>query len=113
MGMIVVELAPRLPISVKITGNTLSMVTILWNLTGGSYNLSRPETFSVLFGVNSTLLNLHSPEITASPSTQTYSTQLTSLEPGTRYFYRIQSRNMFDTIFTVVNQFTTSKFKKW
>ena len=81
-------------------------------MLSGSYDPSQPETYTVLYGVNSTRLNLRSPEITASPSTQTYSTQLTSLEPGTQYFYTVQSSNMFEAVFTEVRSFSTPEISE-
>ena len=103
--------SPSLPVSLAEISITSSSARIQWMLSG-FYDPSQPETYTVLYGVNSTQLNLRSSEITASPSTQTYSTQLTSLEPATHYFYRIQSRNAFQSIFTDVRSFSTPESSK-
>ena len=76
------------------------------------YISSRPEIFTVLYGISSGQLNFTTPEITANPTSQTYSTQLNSLQPGTVYFYRIKSRNVVDTVFTVEFNFTTADDSK-
>ena len=91
------ELAPRLPSSVAGTFITSSSATIQWMLTD-PYNFSRPETFIVSYGVSSGQLNMSTPGVTANPTSQTYSTQLTSLQPGTEYFYQVKSFNEFDTV---------------
>ena len=71
------------------------------------YIPSRPETFTVLYGTSSAQLNFNTPEITANPTSQTYSTQLNSLQPGTQYYYRIDGSNQFATISTNVRVFST------
>ena len=101
-----VELAPRFPTSVLVTSITSSSATIQWMLTD-PYNSSRPEAFTVLYGNSSGQLNFNTPEITASPTSQTYSTQLKSLQPGTVYFYRIDGSNQFTSISTNVRVFST------
>ena len=89
----------RLPSSVVESAITPSSATIQWTLTD-PYNPARPETFTVVYGRNPDNLDLSSPGVTASASSQTYSIQLHSLEPGTEYFYKIEARNRFDIIFT-------------
>jgi phosphodiesterase/alkaline phosphatase D-like protein len=64
------------------------------------YNSSRPETFIVSYGVTSRQLNMSTPGKTAKPTSQTYSRRLSSLQPGTVYYYRVESRNRFETIIT-------------
>ena len=95
--LIIDELAPRFPSSVAGTFITSTSATIQWMLTD-SYNSSRPETFIVSYGVSSGQLNMSTPGVTANPTTQTYSTQLNSLQPGTEYFYQVKSFNRFDTV---------------
>ena len=76
------------------------------------YNASHPETFTVYYGMSSEQLNLSTPEITASTASQTYSTQLDSLQPATVYFYTIQSENKFTAITTDVMSFITNEESK-
>ena len=90
---------------------TSSSATIEWMLTD-PYNFSRPETFTVCYGTNSGQLNITTPEITSNLTSQTYSTQLNSLQPGAEYFYRIKSKNVFDIVFTVEISFITDDDSK-
>ena len=90
---------------------TSSSATIQWMLTE-PYNASRPETFTVYYGMSSGQLNLSTPEITASTASQTYSTQLNSLQPATVYFYTIQSENKFVAITTDVMSFITNEVEE-
>ena len=93
------ELAPRFPSAVLVTSITSSSATIQWMLTD-TLNSSRPETFTVLYGTNSRQLNFSTPKIkiTTNPTSQTYSRQLNSLQPGTVYYYRIDGSNKFANI---------------
>ena len=102
------ELAPRFPTSVLVTFITSSSATIQWMLTD-LYIPSRPETFVVLYANNSGQLdfNINTPEITANPTSQIYSSQLNLLQPGTVYYYRIDGSNQFATISTDVRAFST------
>ena len=100
------EVAPRFPTSVLVASITSSSATVQWMLTD-PYIPSYPETFTVLYGTSSGQLNFTTPEITANPNCQTYSTQLNSLQPGTVYFYRIEARNVFMTSYTNTFSFTT------
>ena len=74
-----------------------------------AFDPSRAETLQVMYGSSSSNLDMRTPEITVTANSQTYSysTQLTLLEPATQYFYRIQSRNMFGTLFTDIMSFIT------
>ena len=100
------ELAPRLPTSIRSISITSSSATIQWMLTD-PYIPSRPETFTVVYGTISAQLSFTTPEITANPTSQTYSTQLNSLQPGTVYYYRIDGSNQFASISTDVRVFST------
>jgi hypothetical protein len=85
---------------------TSSSATVQWMLAD-LYNPSRPETFIVSYGVTSGHLNMSTPGVTATPTIQTYSTQLSPLQPGTVYLYRIESRSRFETTFTDEFSFMT------
>ena len=103
---------PRLPESIREISVTSSSATIQWMLTD-PYNPSHPETFIVSYGVTSGQLNMSTPGVTANPTNQTYSTQLNSLQPGTEYFYRIESRNGRSSVFTDILSFMSmDKSKK-
>jgi phosphodiesterase/alkaline phosphatase D-like protein len=104
------ELAPRLPSAVTETSITSSSATVQWMLTD-PYNPSRPETFIVSFGVTSGQLNMSIPGVTANPTSQTYSTQLSSLQPGTEYFYKITITNQLDSRYLSAS-FTTEDESK-
>ena len=57
---------------------------------------------------------MHSDGVTAHAGSQTYSMTLTSLEPGTQYFYRIESSHMLEIRTSDEYTFQTeddSKFK--
>ena len=99
---------PRLPRAEAITVSSItsSSASIVWLLTE-RYNSSRPETYLVHYGRTPSQLNLTTPELPATPSSQFFSTQLTSLRPGTVYYYRIEARNRFETIFTAEMSFRT------
>ena len=100
------SITPRRPMSIRVTSITSSSATIQWMLTD-PYNVSQPETFIVSYGVIPGQLNMSTLGVTASPTSQTYSTQLNSLQPGTEYFYRIESRNTHSTVLTQVSSFET------
>ena len=89
------------------TSITSSSVTIQWMLTD-PYNPSRPETFRVIYGDGPTNLDMSTPVVTAIPTSQTYSTQLNSLQPATVYFYRLEAMNTFEAISTDLMFFLTS-----
>ena len=94
------------------TSITSSSATVQWMLTD-PYISSRPETFTVLYGNSPGQLNFTTPEITANPTSQTYSAQLNSLQPGTEYFYIIETRNFFATRNTNIFSFTTIDTSKY
>jgi hypothetical protein len=71
------------------------------------YNSSRPETFIISYGVTSGQLNMSTPGVAASPASQRYFTQLSPLEPGTLYYYRVWSMNKFETVATDEMSFMT------
>ena len=97
--------------SVREMPTTPLSTTIHWMLTD-PYNSTRPETFIVSYGVTSGQLNMSTTGVTANPTSQTYSTQLKSLQPGTEYFYRIESRNVFESIYTEQSSFKTDDASK-
>ena len=86
---------------------TSSSATIQWILKD-LFNPSRPETFTVLYGISSEDLNSNSPQMIANSMIPTYSTPLTSLQIGTLYYYKVRSRNEFATRDTYVLSFTTN-----
>ena len=55
---------------------------------------------------------MQTPSIMVNPTSQTYTTQLDLLQPATVYFYRIESRNRFESRLTGVRSFTTSDSSK-
>ena len=87
-----------MPDSVREAAITSSSVAIAWELND-IFVLSTPEMFTILYGRDIANLSIHSDEEVATES-QTYSIVLNSLEPGTVYFYRIESRNGFETRLT-------------
>ena len=89
------------------TSITSSTVTIEWMLTD-PYNPSRQETFRIIYGDDPNNLDMSTPVVTAIPTSQTYSTQLNSLQPATVYFYRLEAMNMFEAISTDLMFFLTS-----
>ena len=56
---------------------------------------------------------MSTPGVTAIQTSRTYSTQLNPIQPATEYFYRIESRNMFESIFTDTEPFTTRDGSKY
>jgi phosphodiesterase/alkaline phosphatase D-like protein len=104
------KLAPQLPSEVTETSITSSSATVQWMLTE-PYNPSRPEIFIVSYGGTSGQLNMSAPGVTANPTSQTYTTQLNSLQPGTEYFYRIMITNHFDSRFLFASFTTEDKSK--
>ena len=55
---------------------------------------------------------MHSDGVTAHAGSQTYSMTLTSLEPGTQYFYRIESSHMLEIRTSVEYTFQTEDDSK-
>ena len=97
---------------VEETSITLYTATIEWVLSD-PYSPSRAETFRVLYGSNVDQLTRISPEVDATQANQYYTTQLSSLDPGTLYFYKIDSTNRYDTLFTSLFNFTTSRLHNY
>ena len=93
------------------TAITTSSVTIQWTVTG-PFNPERPEEFVVMYGLSSGDLSMSSSVITANSDSQTYSTQLNSLEVGTEYFFRVSSSNGFEAILSDVESVTTNDDRK-
>ena len=52
-----------------------------------------PERYTVVYGTNQMNLNQRSTTISGDSSTTRYSVELTQLEHGTRYYFRVQSMN--------------------
>lgn len=71
------------------------------------YNPLLPETLTITYGTDPEHLNTRSPEVTAIPTSQMYSLELTSLEPGTEHFYEIESRNRLDYLVVGMVSFVT------
>ena len=94
---------PQLPNEVSTTS---SSATIQWMLTD-PFNPSPPGTIIVHYGITSGQLIMSTLGVTPNSTSLTYSTQLNSLQPGTVYFYRIESRNTFGTVSTRVESFLT------
>ena len=56
---------------------------------------------------------MSTPGVTANPTSQTYSTQLNSLQPGTEYFYRVESNSGFESTFAEIMSFITTEISEW
>ena len=97
---------PQIPTSINDVSTTSSSATIQWMLTD-PFNPSPPGTVIVHYGITSGQLVMNTPGVTPNSTSQTYSTQLNSLQPGTVYFYRIESRNTYGTVSTGVESFLT------
>ena len=108
------ESLPRLPddSEIVVVSITKATFTVQWMLSS-VYDASRPEIFIVNYGTTSGSLDMRSPGVTANVGSQTYSTTLTSLEPGTQYFYRIVSGNRFESRTTGELTFQTEDGSKW
>ena len=104
-------LAPRIPESVQIRYIIPTSVTVQFSLTD-PFDATRPEGFVVMYGLISGQLNSNSSVITATSSSQTYSITLTSLQIGTRYFYRVIATNQFATEITDEMSLLTNDTRK-
>ena len=102
--------SPRIPTTSESV--TPFSATIRWILTE-PFNSSRPETFTLLYGNNETHLNMQRDGIMATSSSQSYSTQLSMLEPGIVHYYMIESRNKFESRSTSVMFFITDDYGKY
>ena len=72
------------------------------------FNAAGPETFVVLYGTTQNGLTRTSTSmVIANATSQTYSIQLNSLDIGTQYYFKVQSRNMFESVVSNVIVFTT------
>ena len=79
----------------------------------GDFIADRPEDFVVMYGRSSGELSMSTSVITANSDTQTYSTQLNSLEPGTMYDYRVSATNALPaTRLSEVASFVTDDISK-
>ena len=79
---------PRVPDVVNAV-STQTTITINWSFTVISE--SRNETFRVMYGTTPGNLVMATP-------VQSFSTTITSLQPGTVYYYQIHSTNTFATL---------------
>ena len=101
----------RLPSSSLVNETTSFSAVIEWGLSD-VFVPSTPEIFTVIYGRCGTDLDVRSHSMNATEK-QTYSTQLNLLDPGTTYFYRIESRNGFETVLTPMNYtFSTNDSSK-
>ena len=75
--------------------STQTTITISWSFT--TILDSRNETFIVMYGTTPGDLSMASRPVLSMPSVQQYSVQLVSLQPGTSYYYQINSTNRFTT----------------
>ena len=100
--------SPRLPASnaVPETSITPTSATIQWTLLS-PYNPAQPEAYLVTYGKDPSNLNMSTSVISTNPTSQTYSIQLSSLQPGTVYLYKIVARNRFESISTDLMFFVT------
>ena len=102
---------PQPPLALRADDITPSSAAIEWMVEF----LPDPvilERFTVFYGRDRANLNMSTPAIPATPTSQTYSTQLTSLEPGTVYHYRIQSSNDFNKVNSSIEQLTSNDTSK-
>ena len=95
---------PRLP-NIEEASFTQSTVSITWSFT--SVLETRNETFTVLYGTSPGQLGLTSPPVSSVPNVNQYSIQLMSLQPGTTYYYQIQSENNFRSLATLLSTVRT------
>jgi len=109
----VVTDAPRYPKSVGKSLIESSRAVIQWMLTG-SYRSSHEETFILSHGRNMQDLNFTTgTTISAQEAKSNYSIQLNSLKPGIQYFYQIESKNQYESLFTEVFSFITNDSRKF
>ena len=101
---------PRLP-NEEEANSTERTVTITWSFT--SVLETRNETFTVLYGTTPGQLGLTSPPVFSVPNVNQYSIQLMSLQPGTTYYYQIQSVNNFTDLSTSFNTIRTMDSSKY
>lgn len=86
------EQSPRLPNEVQATATQVA-ITISW-----SFPITLPsknETFAVVYGAVPGQLTMTSLPAISRPGTQIFTANLLSLQPGTRYYFKIQSTNNF------------------
>ena len=97
---------PRLP-NIEEANSTERTVTITWYFT--SILETRNETFTVLYGTSPGQFGLTSPPVSSVPNVNQlqYSIQLMSLQPGTTYYYQIQSVNNFRSLATLLSTVRT------
>ena len=100
---------PQLPTTIVESSITSSSATVRWMLTDPFH---QPETFTLSYGVTSGQLDMPTPSVVTNPTSQTYTTQLDLLQPATVYFYRIESRNRFESRVTGERSFTTRDSSK-
>ena len=93
-------LAARIPRVLRLS-TTASSATIHWMVPADPH---KSEYYAVLYGTVNNSSRLDSK----TPATSAYSAQLTSLQLGTVYYYRIESRNEYETVFTTVMEFKTN-----
>ena len=97
---------PRPPRSVSAVSITSEGVSIQWRLEEDIVP-THPETYTVRYGTSSDNIINVAQEITVQDNTKNLSIPIDSLQPGTRYYYRIDTENMFDSLSTDVMSFIT------
>ncbi len=84
---------PRVPAMVNAVIITSSSATIQWSFP--RLLEMRNEIISIFYGTTSEQPGVIIYPIPSDPNMEQYSIQLMSLQPGTRYVYRIYSSNKF------------------
>ena len=96
---------PRLPDIMTVESTTTSAI-VHWTFISALN--TRNETFTILYGRSQEDMAMEAAPMLSQESLQEYSVWLASdLQPGTRYFYRIQSTNSFSNLTGPMQEFKT------
>lgn len=100
--------APLQPIDIVHTTLSSEVAVVQWLVPEVVYT---PETYTVTYGTDRTMLNYTSEVISGSSDitavNQVYSTTLRNLQSNTRYYYRVVATNSIGTNSSVIRDLMT------
>ena len=99
---------PEEPIQLRHTNIASDLAVVVWLIPEVTYT---PETYTVHYGVNQTVLNFSSSMVMGTrdlaATNQVYSASISSLLPNTTYFYQVVAVNVIGSNSSRIMQFTT------
>ncbi len=107
-------LAPAVPAGVTYTSTAYTTATLQWTVPYITYT---PETYTIQFGIDASLLDQTSASIAGNTDitaeNELFSIQLTELVHDTTYYYRVVASNINSSSASDVDTFVTVPLRKY